>query len=109
MTMCAARTHIIFQFAPASVYCFFIELIFHSTPATTMIRPVLFAAALLGVCTAASPLAKRDSNNDSPCFNGTIRKEYLLKITTYQPYDPYNSVTINNVNQFRLYIADPTN
>ena len=54
-----------------------------------MVKPILFAAALLGVC-AASPLAKKDngSNGNGPCFNATIRKEYLLQITTYQPYDP---------------------
>jgi hypothetical protein len=77
-------------------------------PETTMVQPILFAAALLGVCAAASPLFKKDDG--SPCFNATIRKEYLLQITTYQPYDPYNSaVMTNNVNSIRLHIADPTN
>jgi hypothetical protein len=74
-----------------------------------MVRPALFAAGVLGVCAAATPLAKKDNGNDNgPCFNATIRKEYLLQITTYQPYDPYKAVT-NNVNQIRLHIADPTN
>jgi translation elongation factor EF-4 len=68
---------------------------------------ILFTAALLGVCATASPLVKRDDDN-TPCFNATIRKEFLLQIVTYQPYDPYKSST-GNVNQIRLNIADPTN
>ena len=70
-----------------------------------MVRPILFAAALGSVCTTASPLIKRDNGN---CFNATIRKEFLLSINTYQPYDHYKS-DVNNVNQIRLNIADPTN
>jgi hypothetical protein len=73
-----------------------------------MVQPILFAAAFLGVRAAAGPLFKKDDS--SPCFNATIRKEYLLQITTYQPYDPYNSaVMANNFNSIRLHIADPTN
>jgi len=72
-----------------------------------MARLVLFAAALSGLCASASPLIKKDDGNGA-CFNATIRKEYLLQITTYQPYDPYDPAT-SNVNQVRLNIADPTN
>jgi hypothetical protein len=71
-----------------------------------MVQPIFFAAALLGVCAAANPLFKKDDGG--PCFNATIRKEYLLQITTYQPYDGYNPAT-NNFNQIKLHIADPTN
>lgn len=82
------------------------------TPQTTMVKPILLAAAFSGVCAVASPLVKKDSgnngNSDGPCFNATIRKEFLLQITTYQPYDPYDS-DVNNVEQVRLNIADPTN
>lgn len=70
----------------------------------TMVRPILFAAALLGTCATASPLTRKDT----PCFNATIRKEFLLSINTYQPYDPYKP-DATNVNSIRLNIADPTN
>lgn len=70
-----------------------------------MVKSILFAAALLGVCATASPLIKKDNDN---CFNATIRKEFLLSINTYQPYDPYKS-DVGNLNQIRLDIADPTN
>jgi len=70
-----------------------------------MVKSILFAATLLGVCATASPLIKKDNEN---CFNATIRKEFLLSINTYQPYDPYKS-DVGNLNQIRLKIADPTN
>lgn len=74
-----------------------------------MVKSILLAAAILGVCATAGPLAPVGTSASSePCFNATIRKEYLLQITTYQPYDPYDS-DVNNVNQIRLDIADPTN
>jgi hypothetical protein len=71
-----------------------------------MVQPILFAAALLGVCAAANPLFKKDDS--IPCFDATIRKEFLLQITTYEPSDPYTIAT-NNFNQIRLHVADPTN
>ena len=77
------------------------------TPQTTMVKPIVFATALLGVCATASPLIKKD-NGDGSCFNATIRKEFLLQITTWEPKDPYGSGA-TNVNQVRLNIADPTN
>lgn len=72
-----------------------------------MVKLILFATALLGVCATASPLIKKD-NGDESCFNATIRKEFLLQITTWEPRDPYGSGA-TNVNQVRLNIADPTN
>ncbi|KAM0690760.1 hypothetical protein Q7P36_009529 [Cladosporium allicinum] len=70
-----------------------------------MVKPVLLTAALLGLC-AAAPLSTSDSS--SSCFNATIRKEYLLKLTTYQPYNPY-SPAVNNLERISLSIANPTN
>jgi hypothetical protein len=72
-----------------------------------MVKPILFAAALLGTFATASPLTKRENdngNNATPCFSATIRKEYLLWINTFQPNDPYKSET-----KIRVNIADPTN
>lgn len=72
-----------------------------------MVKQILFAAALLGACATASPFAKRDNANGNdaiPCFNATIRKEYLLWVNTFQPYDPYKSES-----KIRVNIADPTN
>ena len=66
-----------------------------------MVKPILLAASLLGMC-AAAPLSTGE------CFNATIRKEYLLQITTYQPYNPY-SPAVNNLERISLSIANPTN
>jgi hypothetical protein len=70
-----------------------------------MVKLVLLTAALLGLC-AAAPLSTSDSS--SSCFNATIRKEYLLELTTYQPYNPY-SPAVNNLERISLSIANPTN
>ena len=63
---------------------------------------------LTPISTSTSLAPVTPSPPSGSCFNATIRKEYLLQITTYQPFDPYSSA-VNNLDQVRLKIADPTN
>jgi hypothetical protein len=77
-------------------------------PSSTFSTSTLSSSSSTSSSTSSAPVSTSDNASSGPCFNATIRKEYLLQITTYQPYDPYNSA-VNNVNQIRLHIADPTN
>jgi hypothetical protein len=77
-----------------------------SSSSSTSSSSTSTSPAPISTSTSSAPVSTSVSSGS--CFNATIRKEFLLQITTYQPYDPYKS-DVNNVNQIRLHIADPTN